>query len=228
MRTIKSVAALFPRTRSQILSALVMHPTRAWFLSELARHLKVPKTSLPRELANLERAGIILREVQGRQVYFKANPACPYLPELQGLLAKTSGLVDVVRETLEGLTNRISFAFIYGSVASGTHVTESDVDVMVVGKVGLVDLVKPTIRARERLARDVNPTVFSLEEFVERSATDGFVRAVLAKPKLFVVGTADELEAAIGRASRRPSAPGSRRDRGATGARRPRVGRRTG
>ena len=224
MRTKKAGHSLFPRTRSQILSALVMQPARSWFLSELARYLRVPKTSLPRELSNLERAGVILREVQGRQVYFKANSACPYLPELQGLLAKTSGLVDVVRDSFKGLTNRIAFAFIYGSVASGTHVTQSDVDVLVVGRVGLMDLVKPTNRARELLARDVNPTVFSLEEFVERSATDGFVRAVLAKPKLFVVGTADELEAAIGGASRRTSASGPRRDRSAAGARRPRVG----
>jgi hypothetical protein len=33
-------------------------------------------------------------------VYFQANPECPFLPELQGLLVKTTGMVEVLWETL--------------------------------------------------------------------------------------------------------------------------------
>jgi len=164
-----------------------MRPKRSWFLSDLSRHLRVQKTSLQRELANLEGAGIILREVQGRQVYYRANPACPFLSELQGLLAKTAGLLDVAREGLRRFEKRISFAFSYGSVGRGEEVAESDVDLMVVGKVGLSDLAISIKKMREQLSREVNPTVFSSEEFAAKAKKDGFIRAVLDKPKLFVV-----------------------------------------
>jgi predicted nucleotidyltransferase len=171
-----------------------MRPKRSWFLSDLSRHLRTPKTSLQRELANLEGAGIILREVQGRQVYYRANPACPFLPELQGLLAKTAGLVDVIRGGLRKLEKRIAFAFIFGSVARAEEVAESDVDLMVVGDVGLSDLALPIRRMREALSREVNPTVFSKEEFAAKAKVPGFVRTFLDKPKLFIVGTAHALE----------------------------------
>ncbi len=201
MRTKRGADALFSRTRTQILSTLLLRPGRSWFLSDLARHLEVPKTSLQRELANLEGAGIIIRETQGRQVYYAANPVCPFLPELQGLLAKTVGLVDVLREALQRLEGRISVAFLYGSVARGEHVAESDVDIMVVGDIGLADLAIPIRAARQRLAREVNPTVFSPQEFAAKATEAGFVRAVLEKPKIFIIGSDDALEKTLGAAS---------------------------
>lgn len=214
MRTKRGADALFSRTRTQILSTLLLRPGRSWFLSDLARHLKVPKTSLQRELANLEGAGIIIRETQGRQVYYAANPTCPFLPELQGLLAKTAGLVDVLREALKPLSGRISVAFVYGSVARGEEVAESDVDLLIIGDVGLADLAMPIRDARQRLAREVNPTVMSTREFVAKATEPGFVRAVLEKPKIFIIGSDDALEKTLGAAPGRVREGTSSRDRG--------------
>jgi DNA-binding transcriptional ArsR family regulator len=228
MRTKRGADALFPRTRKEILSALVMNPKRSWFLSDLARHLRSPKTSLQRELANLEGAGIILREVEGRQVYYRANPACPFLPELQGLLAKTAGLVDVIRDGLRSVKRRIEVAFLYGSVAKGEEVAESDVDLMVVGTVGLSGIALAIRRIRERLSREVNPTVFTSEEFRSKAREGGFVRGVLDKPKLFVVGSEDDLERTLGPAPGRKGSRDQRRDRGSEAARSTRDRRRVG
>jgi predicted nucleotidyltransferase len=228
MRTRRGADALFPQTRKQILAALLMQPGRSWFLSDMARYLGSPKTSLQRELANLEGAGIIVRETQGRQVYYRANPACPYLPELQGLFAKTAGLVDVIRESLCRLNGRITVAFLYGSIARGEEVAESDVDLMVVGDVGLAELALPIRKAREQLSREVNPTVFSLVEFASKAREAGFVRAVLDKPKLFIVGSDDDLERALGAAAGRARENHARRNRVTTGTRRARPRRRIG
>ncbi len=225
-RTRRGADALFPKVRKQILSALLMSPKRSWFLSDLARHLRTPKTSLQRELANLEGAGIIVRDVQGRQVYYRANPSCPFLPELQGLFAKTAGLVDVIRDSLAKLDGRIQLAFLYGSVAKGEEVTESDVDLMVIGKVGLADLAMPMRAAREQLSRDVYPTVFSLQEFVSKAGEAGFVRTVLDGPKLFIVGSEDVLEKALGTAARGSAEGHTVRDKNAAGNRRSRTRRR--
>ena len=222
MRTRRGADALFPGIRKQILAALFMQAARSWYLSDLARHLKVPKTSLQRELSNLEGAGIVRRRVEGRQVYFQADPDCPFLPELRGLMTKTAGLVDVIRAALSPLKDRIDLAFVYGSVGRGEEEPGSDVDLMVVGKVGLSELALPIRRLRERLAREVNPTVFSPDEFAAKARSrEGFIHAVLDKPKLFVLGTEGDVEGTLGpeaRDSREAHSPGARGSQGARGA----------
>ena len=215
-RTRQGADALFPRIRQRILAALLMQPDRTWFASDLARHLRVPKTSLQRELENLHSAGIIQRRVEGKHVYYKAETQNPLFPELQGLMAKTAGLADVVRRSLRPLEKRIDFAFIYGSVARAEESPASDVDLLVVGKVGLSDLALLLRKAAKTLSREVNPTVYTREEFKRKASGESFISALLDREKLFVVGTENDLEAAIGRTTGRARAGSQRRARQAS------------
>ncbi len=88
--------ALFPRTRQNILAALLLSPERRWYLSDLAHHLHVPPSSLQREMASLADAELLCRETDGNRVYYRANPAHPLPPELQSIFAKTIGPADDV------------------------------------------------------------------------------------------------------------------------------------
>jgi len=75
----------------------------------------------------------------------------------------------------------------------------------VVGKLGLRDLAAPLRDTAMRLGREVNPVVFSEAEFAERlKAKKHFLRSVLDKPRLFVVGT----EADVRRAAQREASRG--------------------
>ena len=221
MRT-SGADALFPEIRKRVLAALLMNPGRSWFASDLARHVHAPKTSLQRELSNLHRAGILVRRAEGKHVYYQADPGCPFYPDLRGVMAKTAGLVDVVRDALRPLSPRIAAAFIYGSIASGGQVSDSDVDLMVVGSVGLSDLALPLRRASRSLGREVNPTALTAEEFASKRADkDGFVAAVLRKPTLFVLGAMDDMEGAAGKEPRREGAGHRAGDRRPARPRRP-------
>lgn len=80
--------ALFPRTRQNILAALLPSPERRWYLSDLAQHLHVPPSSLQREMASLTEAGVLCRETDGNRVYYSANAAHPLLPEMQGIFCQ--------------------------------------------------------------------------------------------------------------------------------------------
>ena len=153
----RALDSLFPRTRQAILTATLLQPDRWWYLSDLAKHLWVPPSSLQRELAALMGAEILRRRRDGNRVYFQANPDCPFLPELQGLLVKTAGMVDVLREALAPFQTRIDWAFIYGSVARAEELATSDVDLMIIGTVGLADLAPALRRAEKRLSRADQP-----------------------------------------------------------------------
>lgn len=199
MRNKRPLDALLPRTRQGILAATLARPGKAWYVSELARRMGVPSSSLQRELHDLSNAGILKSHRQGRMVYYQANTESPVFPELRGLLLKTAGLVDVLAEALQPLAAKLECALVYGSMASGDEQSDSDVDLMIIGALPARELALPLRRARERLGREINPTVYTAEEFAKkRNNQDHFLTGVLGKPKLFVLGGEDELEKAAG------------------------------
>jgi predicted nucleotidyltransferase len=186
--------ALFGETRRAVLALLFGRPEEEFYLREVIRAAGVGQGAVQRELRRLVAAGLVTRRVRGRQVYFRANPDSPVYEELRGLLLKTAGAVEVLRSALAPLVDRIRFAFIYGSVARGDERRASDLDLLVVGDVSLGEVVKSLGRAQERLGREVNPTVFSEDEFRSRiTAGRHFLKKVMAGAKVFVVG--DERDA---------------------------------
>jgi len=185
---------LISKTKQRILAATLLQPERSWYLLELARHLGVRPSSLQRDLKLLTEAGILQRRQSGNRIYFQADPACPIFQELTQILVKTVGLVEVLREALHPLQDRIELAFVYGSVASSTERSTSDVDLLVIGAAPLSEIAS-VLRAVERhLGRAVNPTVYRSEEFTRKlGRRDHFLTSLLGGEPLFIVGTRDDL-----------------------------------
>ena len=192
MRKNTMLDALFPRIRQDILAALLLRPEQRWYLSDLAKHLGVTPSSLQRELASLTEAGILRREESGNRVYYQANADHPLGPELQGLFAKTVGLADKVKRALEPFWDRIETAFIFGSVARGERTSESDVDLLLIGAVGLSELALPLRELERALQIPVNVTHYAPAEFREKLRQNNhFLRTVLAGEKIVLKGLCD-------------------------------------
>ena len=199
MRNIRLLDALLPKTRQGILAALLGQPEKTWYVSELARRMGVPSSSLQRELQDLTTVGILKNHRQGRMAYYQANTDSPVFAELRGLILKTAGLVDVLAEALKPLVAKLRLVFVYGSIASGNEKSDSDIDLMVVGKVAPAELALPLRRARELLGRDITPTVYTPAEFdKKRNSKDTFLSQVLAKPRLLVIESQNDLGKASG------------------------------
>jgi len=200
MRTTTSVDALFPKTRQAILAATFGEPHRWWYMRELAGHLRLTPSSLQRELASLVRGGILLQKRGGKHVYFKAAAESPIFPELQGLILKTVGLADVIRGVLRPLADRIQWAFIYGSVARSEEHAASDVDLMIIGHVGLADVSSPLRKAERRLNRSVNPIAYTADEFAAKvKSNHHFITTVMRSKKLFILGDPREFGRTFGK-----------------------------
>ena len=194
MRKKSPLDSLISKTNQGLLAVLVLHPDRWWYMSDLAKRLDRRPSSLQTPLASLVAAGILRRRKEGNRVYFQADPDCPFLPELQGIIAKTVGLVDVLREVLASFERRIEVAFVHGSVAKSAEGSASDVDLILIGSVGLKQLSPALESAEERLGRAVNASLYTRDEFAEKlAAKNHFLLAVLDKEKLFVVGGENDL-----------------------------------
>ena len=187
--------ALFGKGQRVILGQLFSHPDRRFYVRELARGANTTPSVIQRDLITLAGAGILERETEGRQVYYRANPRCPIFEELKGIAVKTFGVGDVLRALLEPHRASIRAAFVYGSVAGGTHTGASDVDLMIVGDIETAALARGLLEAEHRLGRAVNPTIYSEKEFRQALASrQHFLESVLSRPMLFVIGEHDDLQ----------------------------------
>ena len=187
---------LFGKTRRAVLSLLYGHVNDAYYLRQIVRAAGVGLGGVQRELKQLSHAGIIQRIVRGHQVYYQANPQCPVFAELKNLVVKTVGVGAALQAALTPLGNRIDVAFIYGSIARSEEHRDSDVDVLVVGKVTFAEIVSSLSEAQKAIGREVNPHVLHEAEFRKRvRAKEHFVSRVMESPKIFIIGSPHELEA---------------------------------
>lgn len=187
-------SGLFGKTRQAVLALLYGRADSSFYTKQILDAVKIGRGTVQRELKNLTDTGIIIREVQGRQVYYRANTRCPIFDELKSIVRKTFGVADVIRQSLAINADKIRVAFIFGSVARSTDDRRSDIDLMVVGKISFGDVVSLLGPAEQKLGREVTPVVYPIAEFKKRVKEDHhFVKSVLEEDKIFVIGDEDEL-----------------------------------
>ena len=189
------IEQIFPKARAELLRLLFTNPEQSLHLRDLARLSGLALGSIQREVANLRDARLILEERDGNRLYFKANTAHPIFPELQGIALKTTGLRQQLAEALHRLDG-VDLAFVYGSYAAGKAGPESDIDLFVIGSVGLRKL-SPRLRPiTDTMNREINPSVMSAASYAKKlKSGDAYIRNVTTGNKLWIVGSEDELAA---------------------------------
>ena len=198
-KNLQALDSLFPSVRQGVLAATLTQPEKWWYLSELAEFLHTRPSSLQRELSSLQQSGTLQLRKDGRRTYFKAETRSPIFRELRSIFEKTVGLIPTLKAALRPFENKIVCAFVYGSIARHEEHATSDVDLMVIGKVGLGDLAPSLPKAEKRLGREVNVTNYSVDEFRKKVAEgDHFLTTVLKGSLQFVKGEQRDLDAIAG------------------------------
>jgi predicted nucleotidyltransferase len=190
----KLAEILFKDYRKRVLALLLLNPDKRYHVREIARITGTIAGTLNKELARLADAGILTRVNIGNQVQYSADKHCPVYEELASILRKTAGLVEVLANALVSLEENIDFALVFGSMASDKATSASDVDLLVIGDVEFSRVAKAVYPSQEILKREINPKVYTQKEWKKLVAKqDGFVKQVMKQPKLFIIGTKDEL-----------------------------------
>jgi len=187
--------ALFSGTQQRVLAWLFGQPERSFYATELIGLAGAGSGAVQRELARLAQSGLITARAVGNQKHYQANPDAPIYAELCGIVRKTVGLAEPLREALAPLAVRIRAAFVYGSVAKREDTASSDIDLMLVSDdLAYSDLYAALEAVSNRLGRTVNPTIYTPQELVKRvKRKDAFATRVLAQPKTWLIGGEDAL-----------------------------------
>jgi predicted nucleotidyltransferase len=180
-----------------VLGLLFGHPHRSFYANEIIGWVDAGSGAVQRELARLETVGLVTTSRIGRQKHYQANEAAPIFSELRGIVLKTSGLRDVLREALSPFQDGIRVAFVFGSIAKGSDAAGSDVDLMVISdRLTYAELCWALEAASSQLARNVNPTIYASAQLARRiDEHNPFLAKVLEQPRILIIGGEDDLPA---------------------------------
>jgi DNA-binding transcriptional ArsR family regulator len=182
------------RVRAEIFRVLFGLRGGEVHLREIQRQTGFAIGTVRQDIEKLVKLGLVKRRRDGNRVYYTANENHPIHSEIRLLVLKTAGLADALSAALKA--EHIQFAFVFGSVASGMAAAESDIDLMVVGEIGLRKVSSLLSGVGNKLGREINPHVLSSNEFTRRiHQKDHFLASVLASPKIFVKGSVHDLAA---------------------------------
>jgi predicted nucleotidyltransferase len=189
--------AIFSRVQQRVLSLLFGHPDRSFYTSEIIRSVRSGTGAVERELARLEGSGLVATKRIGNQKHYQANRSSPIFEELRGIVLKTMGMNEPLRLALAPCSDRITTAFVYGSVAKGTDTAGSDIDLMVIGEdLTYADLYTGLQNAEGTLHRTVSPNFLSMNDWRRKLAQkNSFVAKINAQPKIFIFGSQNDLDA---------------------------------
>ena len=164
-------------------------------LRELERRSGLAVGTVQQELARLTRLGLLEKRVDGNRRSYSAREDHPLYPEIRGLVLKTSGLADLLRDRLKK-EKAIRVAFVFGSFARAREQAHSDIDLLVIGTITLRQLTKLLSGLAEKIGRELNPKIFTPQEFRRRKRSgDHFLKNVLSEPRIYIIGDQYELGA---------------------------------
>jgi predicted nucleotidyltransferase len=97
------------------------------------------------------------------------------------MVMKTVGLTEPLAKAMAPLFHRLADAFVFGSVATGSDNSESNIDVAVVGDVNMFDVSPLVDAAQAELGRPVHVNVYSEHEW---ALDDPIIVAIKRGPRV--------------------------------------------
>lgn len=178
------------RARAEIFKLLFGTIDQELHIREIQRRSGFNDSTLRQELRKLERIDLLIARKDSNRIYYRANKSNPLYEDLRNLVLKTIGLTDVFKYALRDA--KIQTAFVFGSIANGRGISDSDVDLFIIGEVSLREISKLLYGVSDIIGREINPYVMTQNEFKKRiKKGEHFISNVLNSPKLFIIGNKD-------------------------------------
>ena len=181
------------KIRRDLLALFFTNPSQKYYLRELQRMLGYSAGNIRRELLRFQSDNLFSTQKTANLLYYSLNTEHPLFEELKSIIAKTVGVEGSLRKSLSSI-KKLKISFIYGSFASKNQKAASDIDIMIIGDPEISDLNEEIARLEKKLKREINITLYSLEEYrAKKKSKSGFILDLLKNPKIILTGKEDDL-----------------------------------
>jgi predicted nucleotidyltransferase len=173
--------------RYRIFRTLFGNPGRSYHLRGLATAAGVDASNVSKLLPKLVAVGLVERESGEPTARYRARRDNPLLQALTALFSQASSLVADLRAVAQKLDADVA---IFGSMVMGTDTPDSDVDVLVVGRMSQITAQAAFKPLARRYKRTVNVTAIDRRKLQEEIAKGSqFWKSVLSGPIVPLKGT---------------------------------------
>jgi len=187
------MALKFTKNQILILELFFNDPEKEYYLREIGRILGKEPGVFQKDINKLVEKGILLSRFKANSRFFELNKKYPLYKELKSIFFKTVGAEGRLREILKNIKN-IDVAFIFGSYAKNREDSFSDIDLMIIGDPEENFLIEEVSKLEKRINREINYHIFSRKELKDKvKKKNSFIKGVLSRPKIFLIGNKDEL-----------------------------------
>lgn len=184
---------LISKVRVKILELFLGAPTETYHVREIVRRVGEEINAVRRELARLERVGLLASEWRANRRFYYVKRDFIFYPELLSIINKTVGLGGVIIE-IRAKLGKIKYAMLSGSFVRGKPYTQSEVDLFIIGTIVMPELGNIVRTEEARRNREINFTPMTEEEFnFRKNRRDPFVLSILAKPRVMLIGDEEEM-----------------------------------
>lgn len=169
------------------------NPGQIFHVREIVRRVGEEINAVRRELAHMEKAGMVESEWRANRKFFGFKKDYIFYQDLMSMIHKTKDLGgDIVKN--RNKLGRVKYAMIAGHYILGKETRSDDVDLFVVGNVILPQLAAIVKDEEAKKGREINYTVMSEEEFnFRKRRKDPFVVSILSRSNLMLLGDEEEL-----------------------------------
>jgi len=181
------------KIRQDLLALFFTNPNKRYYLRELERIFGYSAGSIRRELLKYQKDDLFKTKKVGNLLYYSLNTNHPLYKELKSIVFKTVGVEGSLKKELSSI-EKIKISLIYGSFASEQYKATSDIDLMIIGDPDTSELNERIARLEQKLKREINTNVYSLEEYkAKKKSKSGFILDLLRNPKIMLIGIEDDL-----------------------------------
>jgi hypothetical protein len=167
---------------------MLTNPDEQYHVRAIVRAVDAEINAVRRELKRLEDVDLLTNRRSSNRLYYRVNTSNPYYPDLLSLISKDLDLAKNIMGSAKQLGD-VKFAMLSTDFVRGRESTVLDVDLFFVGKPDVSFLKSIIEHAEEKMGKEINYSVMTLEEFNHRKrSNDQFINRVLTQGRTMLIG----------------------------------------
>ncbi len=179
------------RVRVKLLALFYNEPEQIFYIREATRKVGEEINAVRRELIKLTENGILFCEARGNRQYYGVNKSYLFFPELQQMIFKETGLGKKIRRLRRKL-GKIDYVVFTTDFFNRREKSEN-LDILIIGEVVVPELELLLKEEEKILGREINFTIFDLNEFkFRKQRRDPFIMDILYGKRLVIIGDEEE------------------------------------
>ena len=176
------------KCRVKTLQVFFAQPNEIFYIRQLARLTGEEINAVRRELAYLEKIGLVKKESRGNRIYYWLEKSHPLFGDLLSLTSKTVGLGGIIVKNKNKI-GKVYLVMLSGRFARDLPTKPGAVDLLVVGDINLQALANIIREEEQKIGREINYTVMTKEELAFRKKRhDPFLLGILTDARVMLIG----------------------------------------